>query len=104
MESDFKSIKPFQSGNPYKFTAAGKYVIGFQVVSVHKAEFCVNDRPLDPAATNEFGYIEVTISTDLAINNGAKWRIKGEEIWLFLAVPNTLSNSERPQAIQHRLR
>lgn len=90
-ESDFKSIKPFSSGNPYKFTAAGKYVIGFQLVSVHPSEFCINDQPLDPAGTDEFGYIEVTISTELAINNGAKWRIKGEEIWresgTYVAVP-----------------
>ena len=79
--SDFKSIRPFMSGNPYKFTAAGKYVIGFQVVSVHKAEFCVNDRPLNPAGTDEFGYIKVTITTPEAIANGAMWRIKGEAEW-----------------------
>ncbi|ADV44363.1 hypothetical protein [Bacteroides helcogenes] len=80
-ESDFKSITPFSSGNPYKFTAAGKYLIGFQVVSVHKSEFCVNDRPLDPAGSNPFGYIQVTLSPDAAVNNGGKWRIKGEAIW-----------------------
>ena len=79
--SDFKSIRPFQSGNPYQFTAAGKYVIGFQFVSVHASEFCVNDRPVDPHATNEFGYITVTIPTTEAIAEGAAWRIKGESIW-----------------------
>lgn len=90
-ESDFKSIKPFESGNPYKFTAAGKYVIGFQVVSVHKSEFCVNDRPLNPSGTDEFGYIQVTISTPEAINSGAQWRIQGENEWrhsgTYVAVP-----------------
>lgn len=80
-ESDFKSIAPFPSGNPYKFTAAGKYVIGFQVVSVHKSEFCVNDRPLDPEASNPFGYIKVILKPDEGINNGGKWRIKGDDTW-----------------------
>lgn len=90
-ESDFKSIKPFMSGNPYTFDAAGKYVIGFQFVSVHKSEFCVNDRPVDPEGTNPFGYIEVTITPDEAVNNGGKWRIQGEEAWresgTYAAVP-----------------
>ena len=88
---DFKSIKPFMSGNPYTFDAAGKYVIGFQFVSVHKSEFCVNDRPVDPEGTNPFGYIEVTITPDEAVNNGGKWRIQGEEAWresgTYAAVP-----------------
>lgn len=90
-ESDFKSIKPFMSGNPYTFDAAGKYLIGFQFVSVHKSEFCVNDRPVDSEGTNPFGYIEVTIAPDEAANNGGKWRIQGEEIWrdsgTYVAVP-----------------
>lgn len=47
--SDLKSMKPFNSGNPYLFTATMKYVIGFQFVSVHKSEFCVNDQPVTPA-------------------------------------------------------
>jgi len=47
-ESDFRSIVPFVSGNPYMFTAAGKYVIGFQFVSVHKSEFMINDQPITP--------------------------------------------------------
>lgn len=79
------------SGNPYTFDAAGKYVIGFQFVSVHKSEFCVNDRPVDPEGTNPFGYIEVTITPDEAVNNGGKWRIQGEEAWresgTYVAVP-----------------
>jgi hypothetical protein len=46
--SDLKSMKPFASGNPYLFTAAMKYIIGFQLISIHKSEFCVNDQPLTP--------------------------------------------------------
>ena len=81
-ESDFRSIRPFNSGNPYLFTAAGKYVIGFQFVSVHKAEFCINDRPVDPEGDNPLGYVKVTITPDEAINNGAKWRLKDSPYWL----------------------
>lgn len=90
-QSDFKSLKPFASGNPYTFDAAGKYLIGFQFASVHKSEFCINDRPVDPSKENPFGYIKVTISPDEAINNGGKWRIKGESTWresgTYVAVP-----------------
>ena len=81
-ESDFRSIRPFHSGNPYLFTAAGKYVIGFQFVSVHKAEFCINDWPVDPEGDNPLGYVKVTITPDEAINNGAKWRLKDSPYWL----------------------
>ena len=45
---DFNRLVPFQSGNPYHFTAAGKYVIGFQFVSLDKSEICINDKPLTP--------------------------------------------------------
>lgn len=45
---DFSRLVPFQSGNPYHFTAAGKYVIGFQFVSLDKSEICINDKPLVP--------------------------------------------------------
>ena len=66
-------------------------MIGFQFVSVHKSEFCVNDRPVDPEGTNPFGYIEVTITPDEAKANGGKWRIQGEESWrdsgTYVAVP-----------------
>ena len=48
-ESDLKTVKPFTSGNPYWFTMAGKYVFGCQFASIHKSEFCVNDRRLTPA-------------------------------------------------------
>lgn len=48
--SDLKGMKPFNSGNPYLFTATMKYVIGFQFISIHKSEFCVNDQPLTPVA------------------------------------------------------
>lgn len=41
---DMKAMQAFNSGNPYKFTAAMKYVFGTQFVSVHEREFAVNDR------------------------------------------------------------
>jgi hypothetical protein len=44
-ESDMRTVLPFQSGNPYWFTMAGKYVFGCQFASIHKSEFCVNDQP-----------------------------------------------------------
>ena len=81
-ESDFRSLKPFISGNPYLFTAAGKYVIGFQFVSVHKSEFCVNDRPMNPVpGQNPWSYLKVNITPTEALPEGARWRIKGESIW-----------------------
>ena len=49
-ESDMKTMLPFNSGNPYWFTMAGKYVFGCQFISINKAELCVNDQPLTPAA------------------------------------------------------
>ena len=42
--SDMKAMQAFASGNPYKFTAAMKYVFGTQFVSVNEREFTVNDR------------------------------------------------------------
>lgn len=80
-ESDFRSIKPFASGNPYIFTAAGKYVIGFQLISIHKSEFCINDRPLNPSKPNTIGTLKVTITPTEAISAGAKWHVKGEDGW-----------------------
>lgn len=47
-DSDFQNLVPFESGNPYHFTAYGKYVIGFQFVSIDKSEFCINDQPVTP--------------------------------------------------------
>lgn len=44
--SDFSRLMPFSSGNPYHFTAAGKYVLGFQFVSLDKSELMINDKPL----------------------------------------------------------
>ena len=49
-DADFKSLMPFNSGNPYHFTAAGKYVLGFQLVSLDKSEVCINEMPVTPAA------------------------------------------------------
>lgn len=80
-ESDFRSIKPFASGNPYLFTAAGKYVIGFQLISIHKSEFCVNDCPLNPSKPNTIGTLKVVITPTEAISAGAKWHVKGEDGW-----------------------
>lgn len=48
-DSDFQSLLPFASGNPYHFTAAGKYVLGFQLVTLDKSEICINEKPFDPA-------------------------------------------------------
>ena len=47
-DADFQSLMPFVGGNPYHFTAAGKYVIGFQLVSLDKSEVCINDQPVTP--------------------------------------------------------
>lgn len=41
---DMKAMQAFNSGNPYLFTAAMKFVFGTQFVSVHEREFAVNDR------------------------------------------------------------
>ena len=53
--SDMQQLKPFASGNPYTYTAAGKYVIGFQFVCLDKSMFCVNDQPVTPAGNNAGG-------------------------------------------------
>lgn len=50
---DFQSLLPFMSGNPYLFTAAGKYVLGFQFVTIDKGEFCVNDQPVTPVEDDD---------------------------------------------------
>ena len=66
-DADFQSIMPFCSGNPYHFTAAGKYVIGFQLVTLDKSEVCINDRHIDPADDPEPTqplYIEKVIGVD----------------------------------------
>lgn len=52
-DSDFQSLMPFVSGNPYHFTAAGKYVIGFQLVSLDKSEICINDQPVTPVVADD---------------------------------------------------
>ncbi|HNX37485.1 MAG TPA: hypothetical protein PKI15_03925 [Candidatus Cloacimonadota bacterium] len=41
--ADLRSMKAFESGNPYLFTMTMKYVWGCQFVSVHEREFTVND-------------------------------------------------------------
>ena len=54
-EADMSSMMPFQSGNPYHFTAAGKYVFGMQFVTLDKSEFCVNSEPLVPVTGADAG-------------------------------------------------
>ena len=48
-DSDFQSLNPFASGNPYHFAAAGKYVLGFQLVTLDKSEICINEQDFAPA-------------------------------------------------------
>ncbi len=48
-DSDFTSMLPFPSGNPYKFTAAGKYLIGFEFAYIGHELLCINDQPVTPA-------------------------------------------------------
>ena len=79
-ESDFKSIRPFMSGNPYLFTATGKYVIGFQAISIHKTEFCMNEAELFPEVKT-LGTLVVNITPSGAVTAGAQWRLEGETAW-----------------------
>ena len=52
-ESDMNTIKPFNSGNPYLYTAAGKYVLGFQFATFDKSLFLCNNKPIFPEVTPE---------------------------------------------------
>ena len=86
-EEDMKSVIPFNSGNPYWFTMAGKYVFGCQFASIHKSEFCINDRRLAPdyiAVTNPSGnpktqgwYIksgnDYVLTTDTSVQSGTTY-------------------------------
>lgn len=47
-EGDFRRLIPTRNGEPYHYTAAGKYVLGFQFVTIDKSEFCINDQPVTP--------------------------------------------------------
>lgn len=40
--SDMSSLRAFESGNPYLFTAVMKYVFGIQIVTLDKSMFSVN--------------------------------------------------------------
>jgi len=42
--SDSETIKAFNSGNPYLFTAAMKMVFGVQIQSIHSRSFVINDQ------------------------------------------------------------
>ena len=59
-DSDMKQLKPFASGNPYMYTAVGKYVIGFQLVSIHELIFCCNDQPISPNTLDAVTPLAVT--------------------------------------------
>jgi hypothetical protein len=48
--SNLTAMKPFNSGNPYLFTAAMKYIWGTQFISIHPSELMINDQPLTPAS------------------------------------------------------
>lgn len=47
-EGDFRRLIPTTNGAPYHYTAAGKYILGFQFVTIDKSEFCINDQPVTP--------------------------------------------------------
>lgn len=61
-EADMKQLKPFASGNPYHYTAVGKYVIGFQLVSINKLIFCCNDQPISPNSLDAESTLSVAAS------------------------------------------
>ena len=67
-EADMKQLKPFDSGNPYHYTAAGKYVIGFQLVSLNPLIFCCNDQPISPNSLNATTPLTVTAGATAAID------------------------------------
>ncbi len=58
--SDMNQLKPFASGNPYHYTATGKYVIGFQIVSINELIFCCNDQPISPNSLSVNATLAVT--------------------------------------------
>lgn len=51
-DSDMSTITPFVGGKgtPYRYNAAGKYVLGFQFATFDKSLFSCNNKPIDPAA------------------------------------------------------
>ena len=51
--SDYQVLKPFASGNPYLYTAAGKAVIGFQLVSLDKSIIAINDATIIPSEDDD---------------------------------------------------
>ncbi|MBR4533097.1 MAG: Ig-like domain-containing protein [Bacteroidaceae bacterium] len=42
------------------YTAVGKYVIGFQLVSIHELIFCCNDQPISPNTLDAVTPLAVT--------------------------------------------
>ena len=61
--ADMKQLNPFASGNPYHYTAVGKYVIGFQYVSIHPLIYCCNDQPISP--------VNITVEDTLSVAKDA---------------------------------
>lgn len=75
-ESDLRSLKPFNAGNPYKFTAAGKYVLGFQFVTLDKHVLCVNDQPVTPEDDEEEEE-ETKYTVTLTVNDESMGSVTG---------------------------
>lgn len=57
-DADFRRLVPFASGNPYHYTAAGKYALGFQFVTLDKSVLRINDQPVTPVASGGTGDTE----------------------------------------------
>ncbi len=87
-ESDMRTVLPFNSGNPYWFTMAGKYVFGCQFASIHKSEFCVNDRLLTPA------YTAVTNPSGNPAEKG--WYVKNQSGEYEIATDTSVPESNAP--------
>ena len=49
--SDMKNMKAFNSGNPYMFTAAMKFVFGTQILSLDERDLLINDQPGIPSGS-----------------------------------------------------
>lgn len=62
-ESDMSQILPFASGNPYMYTASGKYVLGFQFATFDKSLFSCNSKPIDPSNAGTTYNIQVAVAS-----------------------------------------
>jgi hypothetical protein len=70
--SDMKSMKAFNSGNPYMFTAAMKYVFGVQFASINHRELIIG--------TTLEGEVTFTVTNGGAATVGANVNFNGEDI------------------------